>query len=859
MSYREEFQKKLAELREYKTLWENDPDNALKFQNVLKSKEVAYQLGRFLSLLNNSRKHFGGKDQFNVFMEKHTDLFPNRRFPSISSDAQTGEIKIDEADYEKIFDALDEEFKDHPEVLEDLFEKESSPEIRVANHPLTPLIEEMKKDVDKLVEDENAQKELKDALGFANEEIVEKTGPNLVDNAVDAVSHKRTLKAHRDFDAFVKKKGLDETKVKNQTSLNTLVTPDFHSHPENYEIFKPFLDMGISYDPEYKQKILELDALCSQEGLLTNPRGGETGSKEYGLMDYFQKNYALKRAITDYSKLKKDEEKKAALDRIKDLTKEVKDVSAKYDKVLDFIEKNFDLDNVALPGNVYSGRPQNVENGDIVNWRPNLPPKFDFEKAPAVVFLSGFSQLKSACIAEEASLQQFLDNPVKVYLGGVKKYAAKDDPNIYLPRSEENTLGKRMAHVFYHSSKAYDEISGISMMGGRGMEFLYNTSPNNEESIDTVIKTSVIREYSHLYNRDPDRFFGSYFDPEIDKIKYVFSVGEEVDDLYKVSPDYVNEDCKFDPVAKDYAASVKAHGNTPIDQEYRRVMKALRDCFEEQEEMSNHPDIYLKSQNDTMSLFSHGALLVAGRQYFLDYLRENNLSLASVEDEALREEMIDFLADPVQTFNDHHFEFPEDGVEEHKDILRGFKNSWRDYGKKHAEAFNEKFAENNRKPGGYNVGKDIPTILHDNRGGWWERWRGTTSKEYRALQRVTEASIDPESPTHGDKEAMYVAAKAYRAYKLPEGRSFNSLSKTAKKRIEFCDSIINAYEQEKQAREAAKNPAPANEPVNNNINQNDFQNQLQNDLGPKDIKDVKVEEIKEEAVEKDPPEGSATV
>ena len=168
----------------------------------------------------------------------------------------------------------------------------------------------------------------------------------------------------------------------------------------------------------------------------------------------------------------------------------------------------------------------------------------------------------------------------------------------------------------------------------------------------------------------------------------------------------------------------------------------------------------------------------------------------------------------------------------------------------------EKFEQNNHKPNGYNVGKDIETILQDNRGGWWERFRGTTSKQYQALAKAA----DPYGPVKGDKEAMYHCAKAYRAYKLPEGRRFESLSKTAKKRIEFCDSIINAYEQEKAAEVAANNPAPANEAEGNIIiDQNDFQNQLQDDIGPKEIKDEKVEDINEEAEEKVVSEDSATV
>ncbi|MBO6285822.1 MAG: hypothetical protein J6O18_05910 [Bacilli bacterium] len=863
MPYREEFLKKLQQLREYKDSWENDQQHALLMKNVLPAREISYQLGRFMLVLNNSSELFGGKDKFNAFMEKHADILPTKRFPHIETTHDHAQVRIGEADYEKILDALDEEFKDRPEVLEDLFFKKASPDYKKINHPLSNLVDNIKKDVDTLYEDENDKAVLKEALDYANGEIVEKLGPNLVDNAVDANANLRRLKAHKEFDAFVKEKGLDSNKIKNQTSLIATISAGVDNHPENFVTFKPFRDMGLNYDEDYKNKLLQLDELLQQEGLLTEAHGGESGFKEYGLADYFRKNYALKRALTDYANLTDEQrqEKKEALTHIKVLTDEVKDVTAKYEKVFDFIEKNFDLENIALCGNVYSGRAQTVENGDIVNWKPNLPPKFDFEKTPAVIFLSGFTQLKASAQAFGAPIKDYLDHPDQAYLAGAKKFGEAEDRKYYLPPSEENTLGKRMAHMFYHSAMAYDEIPGIAMMGGRGMEFLYNTSPESKDTMGNVITSSIVMDFAKLYNRSPELYFGYDSDPDIDTMKNIFVAGDDVDKLYKLSPKYVNDDCEFDPAVKDYAAAVKAHGNTPIAEEYRRIIKAMQDCFEEEEEMSNHPEIYLKAPKDHMIHFSRGAVVAAGRQYFMDYLRENSLSITSVEDEELREEISDFIVNPLQTFNDNHYEFPEDGVEDPKDIQDGYESAWKKYGKKHAEAFAEKFEENNHKPNGYNAGKDIPTILRDNRGGWWERFRGTTSQQYRTLQKAAEASTDPESATYGDKEAMYVAAKAYRAYKLPEGRTFASLSKTAKKRVEFCDSIIAAYEQEKAARVAANNPvAPNNNIIHNDINQNDFQHQLENDLGPKENKAVKaVEDIQEAATKKEELEDSATV
>ena len=75
------------------------------------------------------------------------------------------------------------------------------------------------------------------------------------------------------------------------------------------------------------------------------------------------------------------------------------------------------------------------------------------------------------------------------------------------------------------------------------------------------------------------------------------------------------------------------------------------------------------------------------------------------------------------------FAFTEEGLESLEEVEQDFAATWKRFGSKDRESFLEKFAQNNRKPGGYNAGKDIPTILNDNRGGWWERFRGTTSMQ----------------------------------------------------------------------------------------------------------------------------------
>ena len=79
---------------------------------------------------------------------------------------------------------------------------------------------------------------------------------------------------------------------------------------------------------------------------------GESGSKEYGLVDYFNANYKLKTALVKYSTLTNEEEKRAKLQEINELTNNVKEVSAKYDRILDYIEKTVKLIDIAGRGRI---------------------------------------------------------------------------------------------------------------------------------------------------------------------------------------------------------------------------------------------------------------------------------------------------------------------------------------------------------------------------------------------------------------------------------------------------------------------------------------------------------------------------
>ena len=856
MGYKQELLQKINNIKAFMKARQENFDQALRVDNVLHVLEDVRHVESFFKYFNSTRnavEAFGSAAQQEQFIAKNQALFQGNEVPNIRLNEEVN-ITIPDVDFEAVINAIEESTVLDEAGLEDVYKK-ASPKIREFNLPMTQIVTAIKADADALFEAPIA-KELKESLDFANGEMVEKLGENLVDTAFETNSIVPMIHAVDSFRQYVHDQGLDENAIVNHNGNFRYIDPGF-ANPENINAFKPFLQMEAHIPEDYQEKVKGLDAIVNEQGLLQEASGGETGFKEYGLMDYFVKQRELKKALTDQAKLVTADEKRENLIRIDRLSKETKEIISRYDKVLDYIKKNFDLENINFPGNVYGGRPDEVKDGNIDNWRPNLPPRYDFENAKAVVFLNGFTQLKAACQWGDVTIEEYLASPGKTYLKAVENIGRKEDAKYYLPRGEENPLGKRLARVLTHSSRAYGIIKGYNLTGGRAMEFMINTSNDKDNLVHNTIVTSIAKEYEILYNRNPDNYFGNQFEPQVENIKNLFALADQEDDLYKLSNSYRDKDGNLVQADRNYEQALKAQGNIPLDQQYQKLMNTLRDFATERKYMSDHIEEFdgPDSQGNPPELSAHslGIVLAVGRDYFEDLMLANDLSVASIQDDALREEVTSFLIDPVGTLMSKYVKEEDLSTESLAEVKQNYKAVYLGEHQKEGQDFFRKFNQYNQKVNGYNTGKSFTKCLDDNKGSWWERWRGKTSKQYMTLQRIGREAAKSEGNIPGDNRALYSAAKAYKAYKLPEGRTFEQLNSTEKRRIEFCDSIINAYEAQKReaAAEAENNqPQVANDPV-----QVDFQNQLNQDLAPNNAQpNNDIEAQANPAAEKDPPE-----
>ena len=861
MGYKQELLQKIQNIKDFMKDRNQDVDGTLKVDRLIKVYEDVTQVNRFFNTFNlpyYGSQYFGSKEKYDEFMDKNQGLFKGKSIPNIHPNL-TMDIKIPDVDFEAVINAIEESSVLDEAQLEEVY-KEGDPKIRAFNLPLTDVVNNIKADADALFEPDVA-KELKNSLDFANGEMIQKIGKNLVDNAIEANSVIPMIHGHAQFKEFVKSKGLDENVVVNHSGGFLNISPDLFYNTQNIHIYRPFLDMKVEVSEDYQQKIHSLGELVEEQGLLANASGGESGSKEYGLADYFAKQRTLKKALVDYAKLQNEDEKREALINIDRLSKETKEITERYDKVLTYIKENFDLDNISLPGNLYGGRAGEAKSLDLENWYPDLPQRYDFENAKAVVFLNGFTQVKAACQAGDVTVEEYLANPTKAYLKGCENIGKKEDAKFYLPRGENNPLGKRLARTLAHRPDAYNALQGYQMIGGRAMEFITNTSSNKENQVNNVIVSNIVKEHDVVFNHRPERLFGNPDEPKIDNIKNLFAFASIEDDLYKVSDCYRDNKGDLAPYPVSYEQALQSQANVSIEDQYRNLMAAFKDFALDRKYMSDHLEEFGgrdKTGNPIpLTCHSLGTVIAAGRDYFEDCMLAHNLSIASIADDALREEVTSFMVDPVGTLMKNYLKEGDLAPEELEDVKDNCATVFRGMQVDEGKDFFAKFNQYNQKENGYNAGKAFSKCLDDNKGSWWERLRGKTSKQYNTLQKLARESVKGGGNMPGDSKALYSAAIAYKNYKMPEGgRTFEQLNSTEKRRIEFCDSIIEAYKAQKREAEAqneavAENNNAPQQQADNNLQQQ-FQNQLNQDLEPNNnIQNDNVEEVEENVNQKD--------
>ena len=823
----ESIKKELEDVKTYSLYEQSNFIAAKAFPKVYKDYQNIKRVNILLGEINgNFEKYFGSREQYDEFLANNKDLFtstPFRIIPYIEKrDHKTATLE----DYEKILDAVEKTIGEEKtkQVLEETQNKVLNP-FKNVNYVLKPFVENIEKDVDTLFSTESNEfiTDVKDSLEYIGNNLIAKKDPGPWNDLIDDVSVGRSYGAKNMLRDFATDNNYDFEKLNKAVDNGYLSLELEPVDKETVEYTKQIaFNDNLKISEDFKNKILDLDKLVTELGVPSKFSVGEEPTKFYGLVDYYKVSGEITSLLGEYNdKNITDDRKKELIVNIVAKKKELADVEGKYEQIFNKIKDTFNINETSLNGNLYTGRLHSYNPNNIGGFLPDLPTKWDEENAAWPVVLSGFCQLKGAANKAGVSLEEYISNPVKVFLNDAYKISENISREIYLDRNN-NSLGKRMAHAIIMDEDPYRGL-GFLEYDNRSIEFITNLEPMSKDTLGKVIGTNAGIKYYKLFNRSAEKMFVTNNEPSYKSIKNMFAYGDKVDKLYELSENYCDKDINIGAKV-DYKEAVKEYKDVNPNDEANKMMTTLKDYLAEQKVMFAEPERYCSTA--LKETLNPCAMFMGAKTYYDDFININKKDIFSLNDDE-RKNILSFMKDPVKTFVSKY----KKTLHLTKNQIRELKTSYKEEndrinGPKVAK-FNQLFAQNNRKENGYNVGKDIQTIMKDNKGGWGE-WLGrTTSKEYKALTGSVEAFTNPNSPTYGDRGNLRYFAEKYVSHKLPLGADFEALKPNEKKRVEFCYSIIETCKaMDREELEANKD----NVKSNNIIDDKDFKDQLEKDV-----------------------------
>ena len=201
--------------------------------------------------------------------------------------------------------------------------------------------------------------------------------------------------------------------------------------------------------------------------------------------------------------------------------------------------------------------------------------------------------------------------------------------------------------------------------------------------------------------------------------------------------------------------------------------------------------------------------------------------------------------------------FTKDFAEEENFIQHDFIPSVKKSDEQVTKDFRYEYALRNNKSMVEMDKKDILSCLKDHKGGIWERWRGTTSQQYKAFERSVEDYYNI-SENHGNRDNVIKSATAYLTYKGIDLKGnveeqIARLGTTARGRANFCLSTINALKQPEYRPENKLDYVQAKE------NTNEIKNAIEDEKVKENVIGSKQPAILDKEILEDKPKEKETV
>ena len=545
---------------------------------------------------------------------------------------------------------------------------------------------------------------------------------------------------------------------------------------------------------DVKNNIIGLSQLVNKSGIFKEYTSGETGSKEYGFLTFFNKQIEIYKLLNqDISKLSDEEKKKYSQEVIKK-SNELNDIEAKYDEVLDYINKNFDMDKITISGNIYSGRPP-----------AGLLEKWDNKNARAGVILNGLAQLYGACKNANMSIEEYLNDPEKGMRQSYENAASKIKNNYILPR-EGNSLGKRIARACVNSSELRYYIGAVIFSNSRGIEFLYHVDTDRENAAKNVLAEALIATECSEEQRGSKEYLrlddnSLIAEPNYDNLMNVLLFGDDKENIFETCDNYYTKEFKKLPAltANDYMEKYKKMMENPSET-FKKITEDIKDFIKEREIIRKENQERAKNGGKELSTvddISAEHLVVASKFMLENMLTANKKTLKDIKDPIARKNIQAFLKNPAKALDKM---FPNQlGMD--KDDLQKFEEKIQVATNVRSQTLQNNFIDIMMKNGvpkevinNQNDKAGMYKVLDDHPIGFFEGIFSTkATRNYRKLINALDGLYDPESSGFGKVDKVAKAAEAYLEHKYKGGKTIDDLKGEAKERAKFCENIIESY------------------------------------------------------------------
>ena len=483
-----------------------------------------------------------------------------------------------------------------------------------------------------------------------------------------------------------------------------------------------------------------------------------------------------------------DKEKKEYSEEVIKKTNELNDIEEKYDKVLDYIKQNFDMNNISNNQNIYSGRPapSNVQG---------LLEKWDNKNARPGVILNGLAQLYGAAEIAGISIDEFLDNPENAMDLAIEKKVNPVKAPFIIPR-EGNSLGKRLARASNYNNAAFTKLQNDLFGIYRATEFVCAVDSDKNKAVQNIMTESVkARGLAEVIQGGNE-----YLRIDMATVKYsnlvnILMFGNEAkDSIFEVCEDYYKPDFKkaFIP---NHMEKYKEMMDDP-KKAFKDITETIKDYIKESqlidkealEIKKSNPKILYREEIDATNI------ALAGKLILENMLIANNKTLDDIADANVRKDIKAYLDNPAQALVDI---YKNDLGIKGDDVLDFVKETQKEadtYFYQKASTFDDNFTNYMKDTNPKGKENSLADVISHHRLGFFEKIFNTkATKNYRNLLNALGGLYDEKSEYYGKPEKVALAAKAYLDHKYKDGKTIDNLSGEAKARAQFCENLINTY------------------------------------------------------------------